>query len=1712
MPEPLGNSTFVSPTTPAPVTPQNGTTPATPPAITPGGGTAGGDGFDQAVLAGLEKVIAVLADLAEDNQLADAGLAFKEGRWMDGANILWKNEAVRTRVAELITTTQPFAGWFASCGLTKEAILAAEIPAGATAGEGAEGGGIGKLMEAATLFAEGEIALAIDALRLAAPEFRDAAVGAAVKIAGKLPESDPSLKTLKLLLSNADVVGAVFDLATDPVIETAYQQLVAGKHLDGIRSLVGSETVRHAVVTTMVNTAPLAGALKDLGMTAEDLEKAAAGIPDLLEGALLLSEGKWPEGLQALRRGAKHQKEIALDALVAAAGKLPSGTGTEKTIQALLKDRDFAGALLDIVLDDGVADAFALIAAGKLDEAADALAGNEALLEAAATVLSKVPAIREALIAAGFAEDELADILKDALGAADDFIAAGRAAEQGDWKEVAASLIRAAGDASPLIEAAIRKLAAKLTGTSPAESILKALLSNEKVVHQLVLLATDGTLEKVIAGDYSGALADLKDNKPLRDAIIDVLAAHKLVKPILDGAKITAAQLKEAGDAISPLIGAVEAVLAGDFGKTLSHLNEARQVAPELITGLIQAAAAKLPPEMKLLKDVLSRKGVAEALAGDEAFYAALELLAANKLEEGLRALAETDLVREILVGIALQDPIGPALKKVGLTEDDLQQAGRALPDLIRAGEAFSAGKMRDGLAILMRAGRENEALITKTIVALSKKLGDSPEEQVFAGFLGNEKLVAFLVGDEKLHEALLKFAEGDGRGGIDALLAHDAAFEVLVQAVSENEALRNLVFDKLNPILKDNALLKELEALGFELEDLEAFTQVIPNLLRAARALADGDMTVVWAELKEGFEVAGPAIEEAIPKLAAKIPDNDYTVVFKALLTDKNLVHDFVANVGNPPPHGAIEKIFAGQALEGLYDLYKNETVRNHVIDAWATNEKVQELVDKILLQMFEADPNFRAQLAKLGFDEKDIKAIARTMPALMDAAAKLTTGNVYAAIGSLDKWFDDAPDLVIRVINQLASYIPEEGYTGILRSLLVDPVLVRELVRDPSIRQAWKEIAKGNIVGGMDLLLRNVELAEDVVYALSKNKQVNKLLEPLGITIYDLPKIGDFLGKAQILADAARKGDIPEIFEAVVGLLQTIPKNLWRRMVEAILTKLDLPFQIGDVLAAGVGVLTNDEALAAFGKAFDHFAHGRPVEFVDGIGEAVIIGAKTDPDAAIAFLNALGLLPGSVGKFFTNKHLNESLVRSGHVDDMLQAMKALVRGDMNTAFHWTMEAARKLISHGTPIELPGVGKLPFTLEGTITVFELIFQMWNALPEEAQQVIIDAGVTGVWAGSDKKLGVTSANAVAANRASKQAVALHKAMPFLSSGVSRTINYIPYIRNGFNAFIDGYLLGNEVKELAEGKGDPISAALYGTRLGMDALALAQPQLDPMLNNARWGLVALQAVTAIGGGVMAYSGFAEDFAGFDWESEQYRQPWNGERHRVPLDTTKTYDQEDVLYAVGLKGPNYADPLLKGGKVFDPYAGERQAIGMREALEDWVITGDEIYDLTLLAEKAVIHSSVHEMRGVRDYYLGMFDDLSRFGKLTLTPEARYEIEAFNITLKEKVEEAIAGANPPQIPLPPPPMPPMVDGLPADVHAKWMEHESTMPWPLLPKEVRADFEERGLNLETTTFFALAEPRVGSGIHYVGRTEDGQLELHTMPKTGFQPDKFEG
>ncbi len=733
-----------------------------------------------------------------------------------------------------------------------------------------------------------------------------------------------------------------------------------------------------------------------------------------------------------------------------------------------------------------------------------------------------------ALTKLGLKEEDLLEAGKKALP---ELKKAGEALADSKWNE-AVKHLEAAGreGAVELAKSAVEGLAKEhLSG--PAKEIL----SDPKVVDQL-FKAAPGTLEKIVDGQIGPALKGLAGNKALRDTVISAAMKDDGFAASVKKLGLTTADLKSVGDAVPSLIEAAEKLAKDDGPGAINALADAAKQAPEVVAKALQAAAASLPAGLAQTILTDPKAALAIAKAGPDAIKlalkdgpAALEKLLGNK-----------DLRDAVIHAAMKDDAFKQQVTKLGLTEADLHQAGDALPSLVNAAQAFAKEPpdTKAALNALADAAAKAPELVAKAVVKAASGL----EDGVARSILTDPKVAAQLAKGSP--EALRALANGDVAKALGS--------------VATNKPLREAVIDAA---FKDEKFAGDMKKLGLSAVELKEGAEALPDVFKAAQAVAKNDIPAALASLRDAAEKAPVLTGKLVKGIADQLPAGPV----KDLLSDAKLAKELITD---PKFHGAVKQMLDGDVVGGLSNILRNDTVRDGVLDVVGKNAEVKQALQKVGLtnadlkqagaaaphvldamkqladgqpqQALESlakagaaapqllskigsaiygqlPPELKAGLTKLGITAAEIKEAPLALPDLVSAGKKAQANDWKGAIDSVLDAGEKAPTLATKLIQSAGKAMPD----GLAKNLLMDPAVARSLAGDATLHDGINQLLDGKLLDGASTLLHDDAARDAVLKVVANDPAVKKALEAVKLTPADLIEAG---AASPHLLDAAR------------------------------------------------------------------------------------------------------------------------------------------------------------------------------------------------------------------------------------------------------------------------------------------------------------------------------------------------------------------------------------------------------------------------------------------------------------------------------------------------------------------------------------------------------------------------------------------------------------
>ena len=158
---------------------------------------------------------------------------------------------------------------------------------------------------------------------------------------------------------------------------------------------------------------------------------------------------------------------------------------------------------------------------------------------------------------------------------------------------------------------------------------------------------------------------------------------------------ITSEALQKSGAALPHLYDAADAAAKGDWQKSFDSLKQAAGAAPEVVQQAIKGLAGQLPEKLGAVKSLLTNDAfVKELVTNKDLVDQVGKLFNDSTRLEGLRGLLGNDKARDAALTALGSDPgVKAQLEKIGLTPQDLVQAGKAAPKLWDSFEKLQVGR-----------------------------------------------------------------------------------------------------------------------------------------------------------------------------------------------------------------------------------------------------------------------------------------------------------------------------------------------------------------------------------------------------------------------------------------------------------------------------------------------------------------------------------------------------------------------------------------------------------------------------------------------------------------------------------------------------------------------------------------------------------------------------------------------------------------------------------------------------------------------------------------------------------------------------------------------------------------------------------------------------------------------------------------------------------
>ncbi|MFY0527961.1 hypothetical protein ACN28I_34005 [Archangium gephyra] len=1116
---------------------------------------------------------------------------------------------------------------------------------------------------------------------LASPEVAQKAIRG---LAQNLPEGPA-----KTLLTDEKVAK---ELVTNNELQASIGKLIQNPGDTGaVRELLNNAPARDAVLGALGNDPQIKAELAKVGLEPQDLVDAGAAAPKLWDAAEKIKAGEVKAGLEDI--------QAAVEAAPGLAAKI--------------------GEKLEKLLPQGVKDQFA-----------------------------KLGITPEQIRTAGPALPHLYE-------AAD-------AASKQDWGKAFNALKEAAIAAPDLTTQAMKGLAKQL----PAElGAVKTLLTDDKFLEEVV---TNRDLHGQVGKLFDEStrmegLRGLLNNDKVRDSALTALGNDPKIKEQLSKIGLEPKDLVEAGAAAPKLLDAAEKIQKGDVKAGLEDIQKAVEAAPGLAAKIGDKLLKILPQNVK---DQFAKLGITPEqirTAGPALPHLYEAADAASKQEWGKAfnalkeaAIAAPDLTTQAMKGLAKQLPPQLGAVKTLLTDEKFLKEVVSNRDLhSQVGKLFDESTRMEGLRGLLNNDKVRDTALTA--------LGNDPKVKEHLAKIGLEPkdLVEAGAAAPKLFDAFDKIQKGDVKAGL----------EDLQKAVEAAPGLAAKIGNKLVSALPQT-VKDQFAKLGITPEQIRTAGPALPHLFEAADAASKQEWGKAFNALKEAAIAAPDLTTQAMKGLAQQLPAEMGPV--KTLLTDEKFLKELVTN---RDLHSQVGKLFnESTRLEGLRGLLGNDAARDTALTALSNDPKVQEMLTKAgltqqdLLQAGKAAPHLfdsvkafsegkidegitalgeaaeaapellnkigeklinklpeglRKNITDLGITPSELIQAGRALPDLLKAGQALGQGDFQQALSSLQSAAGKMPPAIIeKAITTTAGKLPDDGFGGVVKSMLTDKDFVHQLVANPDVHAAFEKMMNGDLVQGTKDLLTNPDLAAAAGNALAKNTQLMDKLKPFGIeTGEDIAALGGAVFDVMEAGKQIAEGKPGEALKSLGEALEQVPPELRGRMAGKLAEKLGAPDWAKDTIVAAASLLGNDEVGGALGTAFDALKNGDISGFVRGLATTGKKIAETAPDAAKAFLNSLSHIPGSLGELFADRELNEAMVDSGAVTNLFEAAEKLSTGDIGGALKEIAEAGGALLTQGDHFEVAGQ-ELPFGEQGIENMTRLFGRFVDALPDELKEKI----------------------------------------------------------------------------------------------------------------------------------------------------------------------------------------------------------------------------------------------------------------------------------------------------------------------------------------------------------------------------------------------------
>ncbi|HVE82950.1 MAG TPA: hypothetical protein VND93_08895, partial [Myxococcales bacterium] len=175
--------------------------------------------------------------------------------------------------------------------------------------------------------------------------------------------------------------------------------------------------------------------------------------------------------------------------------------------------------------------------------------------------------------------------------------------------------------------------------------------------------------------------------------------------------------------------------------------------------------------------------------------------------------------------------------------------------------------------------------------------------------------------------------------------------------------------------------------------------------------------------------------------------------------------------------------------------------------------------------------NPKVQQALQKMGIDPSHLGELGDAAPHVLDAAKSLAGGQPKEALGHLAEAVRAAPELSTDVVTtattRVAAELPDDGAGSMAKTLLTNRDLVKRVLTDTDTIGAIKQLADGDLHGGLATLTQDGSIAQTAIDALGGNAYFTGQLGKLGLDIGDVKQAAQALPDVASAVQSAGQGD---------------------------------------------------------------------------------------------------------------------------------------------------------------------------------------------------------------------------------------------------------------------------------------------------------------------------------------------------------------------------------------------------------------------------------------------------------------------------------------------------------------------------------------------------------------------------------------------------------